>query len=123
MGLSIVKYSLLVNDFLAGAAISHLPAVGEKTVAHPRGMVALAAKEHDVRRRNEGFSLDDAARSSLARRFGMALHHVDSLDDNAVLLGVGKAHLTLLPSILAGYDHDRIVFSDFHRVTSLSSYL
>jgi hypothetical protein len=49
-------------------------------------VVALAAEEHDARRRDRGFPFDNTTRFSLAGRLGMTFHHVNAFNEKTILL-------------------------------------
>ena len=51
-----------------------------------RRRVALIAHNHNVGSMNRGFLFNDPARLLRATRLGMALDHIESFDDNRVLV-------------------------------------
>ena len=60
---------------------------------------------------DRGLLLDDAALLLHAARLRVPLHHVEALDDDAVLLGEDAQDLAGLAALRAGDDHDRVVLA------------
>src|SRR4029079_19641646 len=96
--------------------VTHLPRVLTALPLNappPRGD-ALAAPERDVRRLDRAFLLQDAAARVALRRLGVALDHVDALDDDASVASLEAQHAAALALVLAGDDDDLITFANVH---------
>src|SRR5574341_1981521 len=76
----------LLDSLAATAAQTNFLAIAENFMADAHRGVTLVAHDHDVGGIDGGFLLQDAAGLLGAPRFGMALDHVDSLDNHPVLV-------------------------------------
>jgi hypothetical protein len=60
------------------------------------------------------FLVDDAALHDLAARFGVALHEVHAVDDDAVRAGVYPRDRAALADVLAGQHDDFVTLFQAH---------
>src|SRR5437868_6066670 len=74
-------------------------------------LVALGIDMGNVRDVQHGFLLDDTAGLPHGGA-GVALHHVDALDEDAAVLGQDAQDLTGLALVLAGDDDHLVAFLD-----------
>src|SRR3954447_7674730 len=88
----------------------------------PGGLVVLLVEQHHVGDVDRALPLDDPADLAALRRILdrtrplVALDHVESLDEDVALLGVGPDHAAALAAVLAA-DHDHVVvLADSHRL-------
>src|SRR6185437_2004145 len=104
-------FALLIDDFAGAARDAHLASVIEELVADTGRGAALGIGDRDVRDVDRAFLVDDAA--GLAwRLLGVALHHVDALHDEAVLLAQDLQDLAGTALVTAGNDHDPVALPD-----------
>src|SRR6185369_1399190 len=101
-----------VDHLVTAAAHPRRRAVLEPSRAHTRRRVAPLTHDHHVREVDRRLFLDDAAGLLRTARLLMALHHVQALDHDPVLLADDPQHLAGLAALLAGDDHDRVVLAD-----------
>src|SRR5262245_4536728 len=96
-----------VRDHLAARlGDADLPPVWLDAEADAGRLAGRGIGDCDVRDVQRSLFLDDAARLTRAARLGVALHDVDALDDDAVLLRQDGADLAGLAAVLAGQDDD-----------------
>src|SRR6185369_5632753 len=86
-----------VDRLPATPARPHRGPVVEALAADPGRRVAAVAHDHDVREIDGGFLLHHTAGLLLVPRLLVTLHHVEALDDDAVLLADHAQHLAGLP--------------------------
>src|SRR5579875_536817 len=101
-----------VQDFAGALGKAHLPAVIEELVTDPRRLLRFRIDMGDVRDVDRTLSLDDAAGLAGPRR-RVALHHVDALNDDAILRAYDAQHFAALALVATGQDDDLIAFLDF----------
>src|SRR5579875_2545411 len=100
-----------VEDFAGPLGKADLAAVLERLEPDPGRLAVPGVDMGDVGDVQHRLLLDDAA--GLAdRRPGMALDHVDALDQDAAVLGQDAQHLAALSLVLAGDDHDLVALLD-----------
>src|SRR5438034_11620212 len=102
---------LYVDGFAGAARKAYLAAVGELLVADLRRLARLRVDMGDVGDVDLRLALDDAARVAGAGT-GVALHHMDALDQQAVLLAQYAEHFALLALVAAGDDHHLVALLD-----------
>src|SRR5690349_20508612 len=100
-----------VEDFAGAPGNAHLAAVPEDFVADPRRLLRFRIDMGDVGDVDRRFLLDDAAGLAGARA-GVALHHVDALYEDAVLVAQHAQHFAALALVAAGDDHDLVALLD-----------
>src|SRR5580698_2656727 len=93
-------------------AALRLPLVVLVTTAARRH--ALVAPERHVRGVHRTFFFKDPAPRVALRRLGVALDHVDALDDHAILVGHEPQDAAALPLLLAGDDDDLVTLANVH---------
>src|SRR5206468_11394421 len=103
-----------VEYLAAVAALAHLLAVGEESVADARAPVALGADHHDLIGRHRGFLLDDARLAGARAAASVLFDDVHTLYDYFVVHGAHFAHSPALASILAGYHQHRVISLNVH---------
>src|ERR1044072_5642637 len=110
---------------LCAGALRDAHAVAVLVAAHAdaRRLVVLRVHDGHVGDVDRALLLDDAHRGvgPARRRAHVALDHVDTLDVDAVLLGVGADDLARAALVLAGDDHHVVVGADLHHSTSGAS--
>src|SRR6185369_4302572 len=94
-----------VDRLPATPARPHRGPVVEALAADPGRRVAAVAHDHDVREIDGGFLLHHTAGLLLVPRLLVTLHHVEALDDDAVLLADHAQHLAGLPLFPPRDDH------------------
>src|SRR5579862_5080838 len=96
-----------VEDFAGAPGKAHLAAVIEDAIANPCRLLRFGVDMGDIRDVNRRFLLDDAA-GLAGTRLRVALHHVDALDEHA-LVGTQHAQDLAALALVAAADHDDLV--------------
>src|ERR687893_387873 len=102
---------------------AHAPAVLVTADADASRLVVLGIHHGHVGDVDRALLLDHAHRGvgPARHRALVSLDHVDTLDVDAVALGVGAQHLARATLVLAGDDDHRVVGADAHQSTSGAS--
>src|ERR1700730_7686911 len=101
-----------VEELVATPADAYCASVLEPAMADARRLVAAAADRQHVGQVDRGLALDDAARALDPARLGVALHHVDALDQHALAVGEHAEDLAGLAALAPRHDHDRVVLAN-----------
>jgi hypothetical protein len=99
---------------VTGATDPNLSAILQKAKTDTGGMTAPIAQQHDVRHMNWCLSLNNTSLPDLSSGSGVSFNKVDTFNQQLFVLGVSKAHLTLLIPILTSDDQYRIILSNLH---------
>src|SRR3569623_1635876 len=108
----------------SGAALhAHAPllAVAVDLRLGAAGSAALRAPQRHVRRGQTRLFLDAAAARAALGGLGVALDHVDALDQHAILRRRQAQHAPALALLLAGDDDHQLALTDMHHRTSGAS--
>src|SRR5579863_3641683 len=100
-----------VEDLAGALGEAHLATVLEEAIADPRRLLRFRIDMGDVRDVNRALFLDDAARFAGAL-LGVALDHVDALDDDAILRAHDTQHLAALALVATAQHDDLVAFLD-----------